>query len=271
MKTFLRANFPLTYARVSRLRRQLRRSRFKSRVVTHNYCGFPLKVILGDDNGEAWYDCEWGEPPEIKELRSHRLKPGARVFEIGAHQGVMAMILARIVGESGQVVAVEAEPFYAGLARRNRELNALAQLQILEAVVVDHAGPLSARENFDHSGTDRLLNWGQIGQRGVTVDDLSAKFGPPDVLFVDVDGFECQVLRGARQTLAAFPDCYIEVHIDTGLETEGGSLEEVLSFFPSESWEHWLSPDDWQPYVAFDPATTKPAKRFWMIVRPRKK
>jgi FkbM family methyltransferase len=273
MKTFLRAKFPSLYARLSRFRRTLRRRRFQSREVTHNYAGFPLKILLADVNGQDWYDCDWGgDPPEIKELRLHRLKTGARVFEIGAHQGVMAMVLSRIVGESGQVVAVEAEPFQAGIARRNRELNAIAQLQIIESVVVDQSGPLSARKNFDHTAADRLLDWGQVGVPGITLDDLTRKFGPPDVLFVDVDGFECQVLRGARQTLDTFPDCCVEIHIETGLEAEGGSLEEVLSFFPSESWEHRMTflDNGWQPFVAFDPLTTKPAKRFSMIAIPRR-
>jgi hypothetical protein len=32
------------------------------------------------------------------------------------------------------------------------------------------------------------------------VDDLSAQYGPRHVLFIDVEGYECEALAGAAQT-----------------------------------------------------------------------
>jgi hypothetical protein len=41
------------------------------------------------------------------------------------------------------------------------------------------------------------------------------------------------VLEGALKTLAARPDCFIEVHVGLGLEKFGGSVRRILDFFPS--------------------------------------
>jgi protein-L-isoaspartate(D-aspartate) O-methyltransferase (PCMT) len=97
--------------------REIRRRRvhaqiatYRRRVVEHTYAGHPLRIALRDPLAEGWYDHDWGTQPEIDVLRSGRLRPGARVFDLGAHQGVVALMLARIVGPAGHVVAVEAEP-----------------------------------------------------------------------------------------------------------------------------------------------------------------
>jgi hypothetical protein len=72
---------------------------------------------------------------------------------------------------------------------------------------------------------------------GVTIDELAACHGRPDVLFIDVEGYECHALRGARNTLASHPDCFVEVHSGEGLEKYGGSESEVASFFPEAVYE----------------------------------
>jgi hypothetical protein len=70
----------------------------------------------------------------------------------------------------------------------------------------------------------------------VTIDELSDTYGPPNVLFVDVDGFEVSVLQGARKTLMQYPDCFVEVHVGAGLEEQGGTLADVLSFFSAQEY-----------------------------------
>lgn len=53
-------------------------------------------------------------------LRGRRgLSKGGRIFDLGAHQGVVALMLSRYVGEQGSVLAVEADA-----ARRTIEINA---------------------------------------------------------------------------------------------------------------------------------------------------
>ncbi len=60
---------------------------------------------------EGWYDHDWVDVMnEITLLRKSRLKVGARVFDIGAHQAVVALLLSRTVGPTGEVIAVEADP-----------------------------------------------------------------------------------------------------------------------------------------------------------------
>jgi hypothetical protein len=81
--------------------------RYPAKKVRHRYGSEEFEIEIKDPLAEGWYDHDWDELPEIAVLRRHALRPGARVFDIGAHQCVVAMLLAREVGPLGTVLAVE--------------------------------------------------------------------------------------------------------------------------------------------------------------------
>jgi hypothetical protein len=63
----------------------------------------------------------------------------------------------------------------------------------------------------------------------VTVDELATRFGAPDVVIVDVEGFEGEVLAGAAYTIAAGRSTFlVEVHVGHGLDRPP---EEILAVF----------------------------------------
>ena len=71
----------------------------------------------------------------------------------------------------------------------------------------------------------------------VTLDGLAARYGRPDVVFLDVEGAECLVLAGGPLVLAGGADLAIEVHVNTGLEKLGGSVERLLAFLPASRYK----------------------------------
>ncbi len=83
-------------------RRALRRvaESFPVRTVVHEYGGVQLSVSIEDPVGDAWYDCDW-PLNEVGELRRRGLDRGAVAFDLGAHQGVVALVLADAVGSQG--------------------------------------------------------------------------------------------------------------------------------------------------------------------------
>lgn len=188
----------------------------------------------------GWYDRDWAELPEIALVRRFRLRPGARAFDLGAHHGIVALMLARIVGPAGQVIAVEASPHNAALCSRNRDLNDAQQLKVVQAAVSDRPGKLFFNQGCNGQIDDGSGDWGRIEVEAVTIDELANAHGRPAVLFLDVEGAECQVLDGARQVLASCPDCCVEVHVGAGLEKLGGSADGVLAFFPADLYERYV-------------------------------
>src|SRR5271169_990693 len=111
MKQLIKAMVPKPlWTQLRMLRLRYTRASYRRRRVRHTYGGYELELELVDPMGAGWYDHDWPELPEITLLKRHRLRRGARVFDIGAHQCVVAMMLAKTVGPDGSVLAVEANP-----------------------------------------------------------------------------------------------------------------------------------------------------------------
>jgi FkbM family methyltransferase len=242
---------------------------FRPYNVEHCYAGVRLKVYLADPLAQGWYDHDWGALPEVDLLRQGALTPGARVFDLGAHQGVVAMVLAHHVGPSGQVVAVEALPHNASVCEINWDLNGLGQIRVEAAAVSDRPGELEVGDGLNGQVQNATTDIATVRVPAVTVDELADRYGPPDALFIDVEGYECHALRGAARTLTSRPDCYIEVHGGCGLELAGGSVAEVFEHLPAAVYEFlaWTEPAP-TPVAVRGPEECPPG-RFFLVARRR--
>lgn len=232
LKSFGRSLLPRPVYRRYRAARVTRIvSRYTPRVVEHLYGGSKLRVSLEDPLAEGWYDHDWPELDEIALLRRHRLREGAVVFDLGAHQAVVALMLARIVGPTGRVIAVEAEPHNVAVAKRNAALNEARNLSIVWAAVSDRPGELLFTVELN-GRVDPGNPWGKIRVPAVRIDDLLRAYGQPDVLWLDVEGHEAHALRGAAETIQRCCDVYVEVHAGCGLEISGGTVAEIIELLP---------------------------------------
>jgi FkbM family methyltransferase len=270
VKTGLRRMLP---ARVEQeLRRLILRRHidaFPKRVVEHRYLDFPLKISIQDEVGQEWYDTLYSSDrlPEIEFLQRGQLKAGAKVFDLGAHQGVVGMVLTRLVGDSGLVVAVEGTQHNANVAMENCRLNGIANMVVLRAVAAEAAGlKMSFSETLNGMVGDTLM---PVEVTSVSIDSLAVEYGLPQVVFVDVEGYECQVLDGGQKALAGGADFFVEVHLGAGLERHG-SVEKVLSYFPTDRFDLFCSPEE---PLAFRPVTdlaSLPKVRFFLIAFAKK-
>ena len=71
--------------------------RFRPYQVRRSWAGYQFDLWISDPTAKSWYDRDSPEiPPEMSFLAQHRLRPGATVFDCGAHQCVIAMIHGQI-------------------------------------------------------------------------------------------------------------------------------------------------------------------------------
>ncbi len=158
-----------------------------------------------------------------------RLIPsGATVFEVGAHIGYISVYLAKLVGNSGQVVVFE--PSRENLSYLRRNVASRDNVTVVPMGVGDAVGQLTLNvENLTGQNNSFLDTYNtfesnarsshidvSIRHELVDVTTIDAWLGThaqrPSFLKIDVEGFELQVIRGMRDCLKTLrPMLMVEV------------------------------------------------------------
>jgi FkbM family methyltransferase len=150
-----------------------------------------------------------GYEKHFAELFSYLVRPGDRCVDVGANVGVHTVRLARLVGQNGEVFAIEPDPDVVQRTHRNIALNGLANVRIINAAASERVGEMRlyrpspqdtnrARASLMHHP---YLTGVTTTVPVVTVDDICA--GEPVALIkIDVEGHEASVVRGAAGTIA---------------------------------------------------------------------
>ena len=111
---------------------------------------------------------------------------------------------------------------------------------------------------------------GVIEVPAVSVDDLTAQHGPPDVLFVDIEGAEGEALRGAASTLATTPDCFVEVHVEW-LGAWGDTVDAILNFFEKNRYDRFVASEGEPEFTRLENAAHLLGQRFFLVAIAKKK
>jgi FkbM family methyltransferase len=139
------------------------------------------------------------------------VKPGSRVWDVGANMGLFSFAAAGLAGTLGRVYAFEPDAVMARLVRRSARLNPqAAPVEVIPCAIAQDLG-LAHFEIAQRSRASNALEGFQLSQGGgvreletvltVSLDWLAERIPLPDVLKIDVEGAELVVFRGARQLL----------------------------------------------------------------------
>lgn len=230
----------------------------------HSFGGFKFDVEIGDPIARGWYDHDCPVLPEITFLQQYGLQPGATVFDIGAHQCVIAMMLAKVV-EPGLVVAVEGNGYNAAVGKRNKERNAINNLEVIHGAGGCKSGEVNFSENWNGQVNLGSPEVGNVKVPCYTIDELSRRYGTPQVLFIDVEGFEGEVLAGSQETLATFPDCFVEVHVGK-MESYHTDAMSIVACFPKEHYHlFWRLDEEGHSFRQLHEGDPLPTVRFFLI------
>lgn len=180
--------------------------------------GVPLRVMPQF----RWYFAETYDPPVAKVLQQ-AAKPGAVSMSVGANLGVYPLQFASWTAPGGRVFAFEPNPKTAALLKRHVAMNGFSdRVEVVEAAVSD----LRGKATLFAAGTDGMSRLGapnpllgsateEIVVETDTLDDFCrTRRVRPDLVMIDVEGFEQRVIAGAKSLLTSgpMPTVVVEMH-----------------------------------------------------------
>ena len=222
---------------VRKVRFAWRNARFHPYTVRKSLDGVAFEFLIGDIDGQEWYAGVERLSPEMIFLRDSLVRPGDVVLDCGAHHGFLTILLAGWAGAGGRVVAFEASPSSARILRENVARNGLEDRVTVEAKAVGAAaGTLRMSEESNAIALTGRRPAG-VAVPVVPLDDYAAL--RPTLIKLDVEGFEIEVLRGARQVLEGVPKLAIEVHVEM-IHRRGQRAQELLELLRPGAYELWL-------------------------------
>jgi len=156
----------------------------------------------------------------VYEALTGAVEPGDVVWDVGANVGVYSALLCERVGRDGRVIAFE--PFPEACDRIRERMPNCDWLQVENVALGDAdtagrlvTGPKSVENHVETETDKREGNVGSIPIRICRGDTMCDRLGQvPNVVKVDVEGFEEEVLEGMGKmlTYSDLRSILVEVH-----------------------------------------------------------
>lgn len=140
----------------------------------------------------------------ITSLIKQHVKVGDTVIDIGAHIGYYSLLMAGLVGQRGNVIAIEAHPKNFELLQKNIELNGYENITAINKAASDTKKEISLYLDKSGSARHSIIKDNSYCSKPITIeaakiDDLVTT--PIDFVKVDIEGAEILALKGMQNTI----------------------------------------------------------------------
>src|ERR1019366_6895297 len=153
------------------------------------------------------------------------VKPGMRVFDIGGNIGYYPLMELSLLAGTGQLIVIEPLPQNVELLKRNLQLNNHSDVPVIEAAISNSSSEktfyVSRHSNlgtFHPEGAIvESLTGATLDVATLTVPILAKRFGPPDLLRMDIEGHEVEVFGSMLDDMSKgvyAPTVIFETHPD---------------------------------------------------------
>jgi FkbM family methyltransferase len=144
------------------------------------------------------------------------LKSGAHAVDVGANAGQDSLIMAALCGPKGRVTAFEPNAEAREVFMRNVALNPhIKPPELLDAAISDTDGSATLFNEPGRSANSSLTASANGAAAGYNVQTLRLDTwmrSPPQLMKIDIEGFEIRALEGARRLLKSPAIILCELH-----------------------------------------------------------
>jgi FkbM family methyltransferase len=173
----------------------------------------------GGDRGEILYHAFWDKmfSEEIQKVKKY-IKLGDTVIDVGGNLGFFVLILNELVGETGNIYTFEPSKNMKERLEKTIEINNIQNITILNLALGESEGSTTLHYNPKQTGLSSIVTNFEKSSINEEIqitrlDKFSENIrGRVSFLKIDTEGYEPQVLNGARKLIFRDkPTIYIEL------------------------------------------------------------
>jgi len=158
------------------------------------------------------------------------LRRGDTFIDVGAHCGLYTLLAGKVVGTQGTVIAIEPNPSNLELLKANIALNRLNNVIVVSKAAADKT---SAIDIYFDSGKTAFSSAFRCADHVVRVetaelDEIAEAHNSIKLLKIDTEGFDLNVLKGAKETLKKTAFLVVE---QTGVEVQKLLVQQGFDLF----------------------------------------
>jgi FkbM family methyltransferase len=165
------------------------------------------------------------------------IQPGWHCIDVGANHGYFSLIMASIVGKTGKVLALEANPNLARKIEKTLIVNGLDKCTTVstQAAADSNGEPVILAVPKEQMGGASIARSAGAGEEAIatttaTLDTLTADWGRVDFIKIDTEGAEEGVWRGMRQIIKQNPQLIVVLEFGaTRYADARGFLQDILN------------------------------------------
>lgn len=202
--------------------------------------GRKISMLLDVEPGRYYSDYALGHyldnnqapEPELIHVLFRALKPGDLAVDAGANVGFFTIIMSKLVGPTGKVIAIEPDRRNVDVLRKNLDINDCFNVEIVERPLSDteEHGPFF--ENVENGQSSLHYKPAEARTRFQTTTTLDAvlatqRFVLPTLLKMDIEGSETDAVRGIGGVNCDIPYIVSEINPEA-LQRADSSPEELV-------------------------------------------
>ena len=198
-----------------------------------------LKISPESREPFEWFCCR--HPEMVRELEAFiQRSRGAHTFlDIGANHGIFSLVFLKL-NPGGRTVSIDPSPIAGRIRNENRHLNDFEHsMASYEVACGAEEGTVHMHFNWHHLEItpDSANKQDNVEVRVETADAICAREHlAPEVVKIDVEGYEFEVLKGAQHVLNHARILFLEIHPE---------ILEQLNVPQIEIYQ-WLADRDWK-------------------------
>lgn len=144
------------------------------------------------------------------------IKEGDVVLDLGANIGYYTVLASKNVGKKGKVYAIEPAKDNFEYLTKNIKLNHLKNVETHQVAVGDKDGELKIYISDAGNYNTPVQRFGEDAKfemvKCFTLDTFFKDKPKPTILKMDIEGYECEVFKGSKETLKHLEKIFVELH-----------------------------------------------------------